>query len=133
MPPRSTNGDLVFYQVQRSNQYHAHIVVKVEDSVDRSQETETRYTSTYWVGNIEQHVNQGRYDNNFPPFQAVSSKGGGISKFQNDASELHEGDIVFCQVQRSNQNIMSCARGDVQIGYKQCRAMLCALIESANG
>ena len=68
----------------------------------------------------------------FHPIQAVLAKGG-ISKFQNNASEVHEGDLVFCQVQRSNQNIMSCARCDVHIGYKQCRAMLCALIQSANG
>ena len=68
----------------------------------------------------------------FHPIQAVSANGG-ISKFQNNASEVHEGDLVFCQAQRSNQKRMSCARCDVQIGYKQCRAMLCALIESANG
>ena len=66
------------------------------------------------------------------PIQALSAKGG-ISKFQNNASEVHEGDIVLCQAQRSNQNIMSCARCDVQTGYKQCRAMLCALIQSASG
>ena len=68
-------GDIVFCQVQRSDQYYAHIVIRVEDSVDRSQETETRYTLAYWVGNIEQHVNPGRYDKNFPPHPGCISEG----------------------------------------------------------
>ena len=49
-PARFANGDIVFCQVQPSQQYFAHIVLDVEQS---------RYHKEPkgWIGNIQQHFN----------------------------------------------------------------------------
>ena len=43
-------GDIVFCQVQRSQQYYAHIVLDVEHCYYRKE-------PKYWIGNIQQHIN----------------------------------------------------------------------------
>ena len=43
-------GDIVFCQVQRSQQYYGHIVLNVEQCVYRNE-------PKYWIGNIKRHFN----------------------------------------------------------------------------
>ena len=43
-------GDIVFCQVQRSQQYYAHIVLEIERDYYAQE-------SKYWIGNIEHKIN----------------------------------------------------------------------------
>ena len=49
-PARFTNGDIVFCQVQPSQQYFAHIVLDVEESWYHNE-------PKYWIGNIQGYNN----------------------------------------------------------------------------